>query len=241
MRIATIIFTFGGGREITQRHLPIWRAHTDELLLVFPYDDPCVLPDVDLIAHEVSNKYGMPCLRRQFFGMKSALRYKADYYVFIEYDGFLLRRPEPRDSVQANVFLHKSGEGGYAASFCPHFPWVFPAAHLEKFVAEANFAPFERGFVDRWLAAQMERIGIPYHGFQQCGEGYSRNTIQYDEERAAVLECVRNGGYAIHGVKTAELLKDILDAAGQENLLIEPLMNAKAGSLKSRVRDFFGK
>ena len=121
MRIATTIFTFGGGREITQRHLPIWHAHTDELLLVFPYDDPCVLLDVELLAHEVSNKYGMPCLKRQFFGMKAALRYKADYYVFIEYDGFLLRRPEPRDAVQANVFHRKRKDDGYAASFCPIF------------------------------------------------------------------------------------------------------------------------
>jgi len=221
MRIATTIFTFGGGREITQRHLPIWRAHTDELLLVFPYDDPCVLPDVDLIAHEVSNKYGMPCLRRQFFGMKAALRYKADYYVFIEYDGFLLRRPEPRDAVQANVFHHKREDGGYAASFCPHFPWVFPAAVLERFAAEANFEPFERGFVDRWLAAQMERMGIPFHGFQDSGEGYSRNTIQYDEEKEAVSSCVESGGYAIHGVKTAELLKSILAKAGKLDLFLD--------------------
>jgi hypothetical protein len=221
MRIATTIFTFGGGREITQRHLPIWRAHTDELLLVFPYDDPCVLPDVDLMAHEVSNKYGMPCLRRQLFGMKAALRYEADYYVFIEYDGFLLSRPEPRDAVQANVFPHKCEEGGYAASFCPHFPWVFPAALLERFVAEANFEPFERGFVDRWLAAQMERMGIPFYGFQDSGEGYSRNTIQYDEEKAAVLRCVESGGYAIHGVKTLALLKSILAQAGRLDLFLD--------------------
>lgn len=220
MRIATTIFTFGGGREITQRHLPIWKAFTDDLLLVFPYDDPCVLPDVDMIAHEVSNKYGMPCLRRQLFGMKESLRYKADFYVFIEYDGFLLRRPEPRDCVQANAFPHSTESSKYAAAFCPHFPWVFSAAVLEKFVLTANFEPFERGFVDRWLAAQMERMGIPFHGFLDSGEGYSRNTIQYAEEKEAVLRCVESGGYAIHGVKTSELLKSILTKAGRLDLFL---------------------
>lgn len=221
MRIATTIFTFGGGREITQRHLPIWRAHTDELLLVFPYDDPCVLPDVDMLAHEVSNKYGMPCLRRQLSGMKAALRYNADYYVFIEYDGFMLRRPLQRDAVQANLFHHKRQNISHATCFCPHFPWVFPRDILERFVAEANFEPFERGFVDRWLAAQMERMGIPFHGFQDSGEGYSRNTIQYAEEKEAVLRCVDSGGYAIHGVKTPELLQSILAKVGRLDLFLD--------------------
>jgi hypothetical protein len=221
MRIATTIFTFGGGREITKRHLPIWRAHTDDLLLVFPYDDPCVLPDVDMLAHEVSNKYGMPCLRRQLSGMKAALRYNADYYVFIEYDGFMLRLPLHRDAVQANLFHHKRQNIGHATCFCPHFPWVFPRDILERFVAEANFEPFERGFVDRWLAAQMERMGIPFHGFQDSGEGYSRNTIQYAEEKEAVLRCVDSGGYAIHGVKTPELLQSILAKAGRLDLFLD--------------------
>jgi hypothetical protein len=98
---------------------------------------------------------------------------------------------------------------------------VFPAALLEKFVAEANFEPFERGFVDRWLAAQMERMEIPFHGFQDSGEGYSRNTIQYAEEKEAVLRCVESGGYAIHGVKTPELLKSILAKAGRLDLFLD--------------------
>lgn len=218
MRVATTVFTFGGGLRITARHLPVWRKHSDEVLLVFPMDDPCVLPDTDMIAHEVSNKYGIPCLQRQFFGMKHALRYKADFYVFTEYDGFMLRRPEPRDCVQANVFHQKRGEGGYAAAFFPHFPWVFPARLLEKFVTDATFEPFERGFVDRWLAAQMERIGIPFHGFQEAGEGFSRNTIQSEDEMEQLKRSVLSGAYAIHGVKSSHLLQKVLESAGDQDL-----------------------
>ena len=218
MRVATTVFTFGGGLKITARHLPVWRKYSNDLLLVYPVDDPCVLPDTDMIAHEVSNKYGMPCLRRQFFGMKHALRCQADFYVFTEYDGFMLRRPEPRDCVQANIFHQKKGTDGYAASFFPHFPWVFPAALLEKFVAEATFEPFERGFVDRWLAAQIERLGMPIFGLQDSGEGFSRNTVQSEEEEEQLLQSVASGAYALHGVKSSELLRRVLETAEDRDL-----------------------
>lgn len=216
MRVATTIFTFGGGREITRRHWPVWRAHTDELLLVSPYDDPCVLPDTDMVAHEVSNKYGLPCLRRQLFGMKSALRYAADYYVFIEYDGFMLDRPRPRLDVQANVFHQPRMR--YQADFFPHFPWIFPHDKLQEFVAQATLDPLEDGFVDRWLAAQLTRLGQPVHDLQDSGEGFSRNTIYTPEDVEALRQSVTNGAYALHGIKSPQLLADVLRLAGQEDL-----------------------
>jgi hypothetical protein len=217
MRIATTIFTYGGGQKITKRHLPIWREYSDDILLVFPDNDPCLIPETFMISHEVSNKFGIPCLKRQLFGMKAALRYAADYYVFTEYDGFMLKRPEPRKEIQANVFMEPRGR--YQAGYFTHFPWIFPAALLKEFCEKATLEPFEEGFVDRWVAAQLKILGMPVFNLQASGEGYSRNSIESDEEIADLLARVNAGAYAIHGIKDAHLLKRVLETAGQSHLV----------------------
>lgn len=216
MKIVSTLFSFGGGRAITARHARLWREVSDELLVVSPEDSPCVVHGPLLWTHEVSNKFGMPCLRRQLAGMARALTLPGDVYVFCEYDGFLTRRPEARSGLQANVFSDLSGR--YASRRFFHFPWIFDRASLEVFVRQATFDPFEDGFVDRWLAAQIDRIGaIPVFDLQAAGEGFSRNTIEGEEE-AVLLRAVEAGAYAIHGVKSAPLFRRVLVASGWQRL-----------------------
>lgn len=217
MRVATTIFTFGGGRKITGRHLPVWKKYSDDVLLVSPEDDPCEIPGVDMVFHEISNKFGLPCLKRQFFGMNTALRYEADYYVFTEYDGFMLKRPAPRPSIQANVFVEHGGR--YQADYFAHFPWIFPAAVLKEFCAKASLDTFEDGFVDRWLAAQLTKLNLPVHDLQEAGEGYSRNSIESCKEIGELLKKIKGDAYALHGIKDEALFYSVLEAADQVELL----------------------
>lgn len=104
MRVATIVFAHGDAVETVRRHLPIWRASTDELMIVSPKDNPCVISGVDCLTHAPRQHHGRHALSRQLFGMRAALGYGADQYVFLEYDAFMLRRPEPRDQIQGNLF-----------------------------------------------------------------------------------------------------------------------------------------
>jgi hypothetical protein len=180
-----------------------------------------------MISHEVSNKFGIPCLKRQLFGMKAALSYAADYYVFTEYDGFMLKRPEPRKEIQANVFLEPMGR--YQAEYFPHFPWIFPAAVLKEFCERATLEPFEEGFVDRWVAAQLEILGMPVFNLQASGEGYSRNSIESDKEIRELLARVNSGAHAIHGIKDAHLLKRVLETAGLSHLFDEEVPEPRSG------------
>src|SRR5262249_29692255 len=151
-----------------------------EVCIVFPENSPSIVPDVDMVAHGVSNKYGRACLDRQLFGMKYSLRYAADYYVFLEYDAFLLRRPQPRAGLQANAFSTQEKDFNSDRFF--HFPWIFQADALKTFADKAALEPFEKGFVDRWLACQIDRLQLPVFDLQATGEGFSRNTIQTKEE-----------------------------------------------------------
>lgn len=205
------VFCYAGGREIIARHLPVWRRHSDQVLLVFPEDSFAPFPDTLLLAHGPSQKFGRHCLDRQRVGMQTAATFQADLYVFLEYDAVLFERPRLRTGIQANTF--PTHEPDFASDHFFHFPWIFDRESLRRFTAEATLEPFEKGFVDRWLAAQADRMGLPWFDLTAAGEGFSRNTIQTPEEEAEAERVVQAGGYAIHGIKTAALLERLLRAS----------------------------
>lgn len=231
--VCTTAFSYAGGQEIVDRHLPVWWAVSDAVIVVYPTDSPNTVaaPTVGY-ATGLSNKYGEECLKRQLAGMRFAREsVEADLYVFVEYDAFLLRRPEARSGVQANVFdlplsRHRedrdcrlAGAGKYGVYDNPdpayqgnrffHFPWIMDVATLERFLENADFDPFENGFVDRWLERQVSAIGLPVHDLSRAGEGYSRNTIAGAWAEMEVLIRVLLGTSAVHGVKRADLLERI--------------------------------
>jgi len=218
VRVVTTVFSYAGGQEIVDRHLPVWRASSDEVLLVYPEDSPNRADGVHHLATGRSCKYGDECLARQLHGMRHSLEFDGDYYVFLEYDAFLLRRPEPRAGLQANAFKNRAR--GYQGRFYQgplyfHFPWIFDAASLRLFAEKATLEPREHGFVDRWLQCQVAPLDIPVHDLRRLREGYSRNTIRGWWETRRALWLASRGAYAFHGVKSAELLEGILKAAAR--------------------------
>ena len=208
--ICTTVFSYAGGTDIVKRHLPLWQAHSDFVILVYPENSASIVEGVEMVAFGKSTKNGTECLKRQLAGMQYSLRHKADYYVFLEYDAFLLQRPPPRTGIQANVFYTQEIE--YHAPRFYHFPWIFDATSLHHFVATATFEPFENGFVDRWVAAQTIRMNIPWFDLTAAHEGYSRNTIRLPEEIRDAVHLARKGAYGFHGIKAPEILKQILRA-----------------------------
>lgn len=218
MRVVTAVFGYAGGQEIVDRHLPLWRAVSDEVLLVYPEDSRNHAEGVHHLPTGRSCKYGDECLARQLHGMRHSLEFAGDYYVFLEYDAFLLRRPEPRAGLQANAFRNRAR--GYQGRFYQgpqyfHFPWIFDAASLCEFARHASLEPREHGFVDRWLQCQIAPLGIPVHNLQRLREGYSRNTIRGWWQTRCALWLASRGAYAFHGVKSAELLGRIQNAAAR--------------------------
>ena len=104
MKITTTVFAHGGAIETAKRHYPIWKNYSDNILIVSPVDDPCILDNADCLTNSKSQHHGCDALKRQLFGLKSALSYDSDYYVFLEYDAIMLQRPQPRPIIQGNLF-----------------------------------------------------------------------------------------------------------------------------------------
>jgi hypothetical protein len=145
--------------------------------------------------------------------MRASAGFGADFYVFLEYDAFLLARPQARVGLQANAFPNRDSR--YLGPQYFHFPWIFDANTLQMFLASASLEPSEKGFVDRWLQGQIAPLGIPVHNLRELGEGFSRNTLRTRGQRRFAVELARRGGYAFHGVKDASLLRRVLYAYRQ--------------------------
>lgn len=207
MRVCTTVFGYAGGQAIIDRHLPVWRSVSDEVILVYPEDSPVRGQDVQHFPTGRSNKYGEECLKRQLAGMCRSLDAAADFYVFVEYDAFLLAQPTGRVGVQANIFPNR--DPAYRGPGYFHFPWIFDAGSLRKFADRATLEPMENGFVDRWLQCQVTALGLASHNLRKLGEGFSRNTLRTRYQRRFAIELARRGAYAFHGVKDAALLRRI--------------------------------
>lgn len=227
--VTTVIFAHGDAIETINRHLPIWKAYTDNLLIVSPKDNPCILQSIDCLSIDKRQHHGPHALKRHLFAMKAALGYNSDFYVFLEYDAIMLKRPEPRTIVQGNF---------YEAFYCQdkdkikngkcfiHFPWIFPADKLKEFVDKVVLDPSEKIAHDIWLIQKLTELNFDVFNLLKTqttpngsGEGYSQNSFDTPQQIENAIYQVKNGAYALHGIKTKEVLEQILEAAGQQHFL----------------------
>ncbi len=236
--VTTTVFAHGDAIETINRHLPIWKAYTDNLLIVSPKDNPCILNEIDCLSIEKKQHNGPHTLSRHLFAMKAALGYNSDVYVFLEYDAIMLRRPELRPITQGNLFherfFNRRDEKSIKQGHCYlHFPWIFPADKLKQFVKYVDLS-VENDTQDRirymhdvWITQKLMKLNMEVHNLlgltlnapNGTGEGFSRNSFDTPELVSDAICAVKNGAYALHGIKTKEVLEKILEAAGQQHFL----------------------
>jgi len=225
MKVTTIIFTYGKAEEVVKRHLPIWKEYTDELMIVSPTNNPCIIENIDCLTHSESQKLGHYSLSRQLFAMKAALGYNSDFYVFLEYDALMLKRPEPRPIIQGNlfnerVFFERQEEWMQKGHCFLHFPWIFPADKLKEFVDRVELDSNDESVQDKWLIQKLMDLNMEVHNlfcsdYTAPGvsiEGYSQNSLDTPERVSYALNCVKRGAYALHGIKTEKVFNEIIRA-----------------------------
>jgi hypothetical protein len=230
MKTTTIILAHGDALETIDRHFPIWKQNTDKLVFVSPNDNPCVIDGFDCFTYEGRQHHGQLALKRQMFSFNIALMYESDYYVFMEYDAIMLKRPEPYSVFQGNIFnqrviTQKQKEWLDKGACFIHFPWIFPKDVLKEFVEKATIDPNDNVAHDIWLARKCVELDIKVHNMlafcDGTGEGFSQNTFDTPERIDAAVKAVKNGAYALHGIKTKEVLDKILQAHDDYKILKE--------------------
>ena len=230
MNVTTIIFAHGDAIETINRHLPVWKSYTDNLLIISPKDNPCILQGIDCLSIDKRQHHGPHTLARHLFAMKAALGYNSDFYVFLEYDALMLKRPEPRPIIQGNlfnerVFFERQEEFMRKGSCFLHFPWIFPADKLKEFVDRVELDPNDGVAHDIWLIQKLMDLNMDVHNLlgltpnspNGTGEGYSQNSLDTPQRIENAVYQVKSGAYALHGIKTEEALEQILEAANQTN------------------------
>lgn len=208
LKVATVIFGYGGAKHIINRHLELWKKYCDILIFSMPEDDCYEVQGHIVLRHDKSIKYGWGIIRRIMYTFKKALELNADIFCFMEYDAVMLRRPTITEDrqIQVNLFYNDPNfifEGHrFEGKFFCHYPHVFTRKALERFCLVMDETPFELGFQDRWLGAQLEKHNISVFDLLRNGEGYSQNTI--DDPRL-LIKAIKEGRYAIHGIKSDEV------------------------------------
>jgi hypothetical protein len=229
MNITTVVFAHGDALDTVRRHLPIWKSYTDNLIIVSPHDNPCIVSGISCITYEGRQHHGQLSLKRQLFAMRAATLYDSEYYVFLEYDAILLRRPDYRKVIQGNLwnekyFLETDVQKLDAGKCFLHFPWIFPKKELLKFLKVIVLDSDDETPQDIWLLRKLSQHKFKVHnlmGFtSDKWNGYSVNSINTSKHINEVVDFIKNyGTYAIHGVKTPEVLNLILRASNKTEFL----------------------
>ncbi len=114
-----------------------------------------------------------------------------------------------------------------------HFPWIFPSDKLKEFVNKVDLSVeknpiYHKNYAhDIWIIQKLMYLNMDVHNLlgltpnspNGTGEGYSQNNFNTPEKIENAVYQVKSGSYALHGIKTEEVLKQILEAANQTQFL----------------------
>jgi hypothetical protein len=236
--VTTVVFAHGdepehyshirkGGSSAAFRHLPIWLHNTDNLIIVSPIDNPVLIKNINCVTYELRQHHGQFAIRRILFAMELALLmyHNTDYFVFLEYDALMLRRPKDRPQIQGNLFnerffLNRDEDKMNSGKCFLHFPWIFPNDKLKLFLEKVSLDPNCDTPHDIWIAQKLMEYDFSIFNLLKIDtigrnfelEGFSKNSIDTEEALSEAAFYASNGAYAFHGVKEEECLSRILQA-----------------------------
>jgi len=213
-----IVLAHGGAVETVKRHLPIWQANHDQVIVCSPADDPIQLPTIWGFVNGRSSKYAADTNLRAREAMRLATVLQPHTLTVCEYDALLWHWPTAHiatmqpDSVMGSVF--QSADPKFKGKFYIHSPIIFGPQAIAKVTEAMEKLPdgAEGGFGDRYFGLAVETAGIPVIDGHAHGLSYSQNHIEA-KHLADARRTIGAGAVFTHGVKDAAVLRVLADAA----------------------------
>lgn len=208
----------GGAVETVKRHLPIWQANHDQVIVTSPADDPIQLPNIWGFVTGKSSKYAADTNLRAREAMRLAAYLEPHTLTVCEYDALLWHWPSEHiahmqpDSVMGSVF--KSDDPKFKGKYYIHSPIIFGPTAIGKVTKAMEDLPddAEFGFGDRYFGLAVEKANLPVMDGHQLGLSYSQNHIEA-KHLAEARQKIGAGAVFTHGVKDASVLRALADAA----------------------------
>lgn len=197
-----IVLSHGAAIEAHNRHLHLWRAYFNAVIMICPWDDP--VPGGLCIGD--SERAGRGTMERLLFAVTMASRFPC--CAVMEYDTLLIG---PLPTVEGGVLVgsalfHNQGDA-FRAPLYSHSPWVATGETWWKLLTTGS--DDHRGYPDRWLASAAHRAGVEMcsfdHGFSS-DDKWDNDTIQ------RALFAKAEGCTVFHGVKTREAFDAIISS-----------------------------
>jgi hypothetical protein len=212
-----LVQAFAPYRDMVIRHLPYWQNHQCRVVISSPRDSFCDVPGVECVAHGVDEHAGIKSLDR----WKEIMRWLAGqdhaFFLMHESDSICLTGEIPlRYYQQSDTFFSNEAEDNKVPPdqkvFCVA-PWFFSYAVLRRFNQALEKVAYRAPYHgDRWVGQVLEEGGIRHQSFSP---GITCGTLGlHSRDLKQVCEAVRRGVTMVHGIKTEEVLRVLLRAAG---------------------------
>jgi len=213
-----MVLAHGGAVETVKRHLPIWRACHDQVIICSPADDPCFLPNQWGFVNGKSSRYATDTNLRTREAMRLASELHPHTLTFCEYDALLWRWPKSElpmmgpDGAMGSMFT--SADPKFKGKFYVHSPIIFGPKAIGRVVAAMDKLPpdAEYGFGDRYFGLAIETAGVKVLDGHDYGLSYSQNHIE-GQHVARAMEVIGDGGCFSHGIKDKRIFELLSQAA----------------------------
>lgn len=206
-------------QQTFERHLPFWRAHALPILVMCPRDS-VVKTGLQTLLIGKRCHHGAEANIRFRTLLETLAKTEYDRHVIFEYDSLCLVPELPyvkHDAVGAIWFVDSRevkscplGNKPFIGSCYSHPPLIM-STHVMNQVIESMWGlpeDCEYGMWDRYLGLACQRGEIKR---TPLGSAFSMNTIRNGDAPNACA-AARNGTVIFHGVKSAKVLEQIMDA-----------------------------
>lgn len=217
-----VLQTHGDMDGLLRESWPYWQASGSDIIVTSPVDDPSEFKG-PILGHRISNPpvdhYKLQ--ERAMLVLDQVItEIRSPFYtdcMLLPYDCVFLAPVPKKSQIGLETRLDKSLNCTYISPVNMTPPWWFDWTTLERFmeVAKLHHVDYERGTMDRWIAALCHVHGLPFYQTELIG--YARNCIA--EGRDVVEASIRAGHPLVHGVKSTEDLEWVLNVATKAGVL----------------------
>lgn len=199
------VLTCQSATETAKRHWSSWQKHFDDIVFVTTVDSNCWVPDgieqwpVGRDYYPDRDKPDDNLPRRTLSVLEWFLKRRqadSDRLVLIEYDVVIFDTPTFKHEFSATLFEQ-----------FVHPPWAFSRSCAEKFWRTGStllrHGVITGGWPDRHLKLIMDLVAPSVD--LNCN--YTKNTLDEEWMLKEARERIKDGAWAVHGIKTKEQLE----------------------------------